>query len=161
MYRPRFGYIEPNINANKVAYGQKSLWSDLGKQQNLTVKKEQFEHQSKLCMHILKALDQEQVDIKNNKRLRLDINHAKIRETSLQRQLIRSSTVNAEKNKKQMEESGEHHHTTRNSDKPKEIAFMSSDIYNSVQIKTLKKDANLQHYYTSNPKNMQFQFSNQ
>jgi uncharacterized protein YdaU (DUF1376 family) len=82
-------------------------------------------------MHILKALDQEQVDVKNNKRLRLDINQAKKRETSLQRQMIRSSTVNAEKNKKEMEESGDHHHTARKSDKPKDIAFMTSEIYNS------------------------------
>ena len=70
--------------------------------------------------------------------------------------MIRSQTVAAEKNKRDADDSGERHQTARKADKPKDIAFMTGEIYNSPQIKTLKKDANLQHYYTSNPKNMQF-----
>jgi uncharacterized protein YdaU (DUF1376 family) len=82
-------------------------------------------------MHILKALDQEQVDVKNNKRLRQEIAQANKRETKLARQAIRSQTVAAEKSKREAEDSSERHQTARKADKPKDIAFMSGDIFNS------------------------------
>lgn len=56
-------------NNTKIEYGPESSWKPLGKMQNDRVKKAQFEEKSKLCMCILKALDQEQVDLKNNKEL--------------------------------------------------------------------------------------------
>ena len=48
-------------------YGSKAEWESVGKTQNDRVKKAQFEEYSKLSMDIPKALDQEQVDFKNNK----------------------------------------------------------------------------------------------
>ena len=45
----------------------------LGHQNATKIKKSQFEYSSKLCMCILKALDQEQVDLKNNRGMKTEI----------------------------------------------------------------------------------------
>jgi hypothetical protein len=56
-----------------VAYGNKNTWGGIGYEQANRVKVEQFEENSKLCMCILKALDQEPVDLKNNRDLQSQI----------------------------------------------------------------------------------------
>ena len=65
-YRPKFSYVDKKVTG-KTHYGSKAEWESVGKTQNERVKKAQFEEYSKLSMDILKALDQEQVDFKNNK----------------------------------------------------------------------------------------------
>ena len=69
MYRPKKTYTQGQITGN-VKYGDKSVWDDWGKKQNERCKKAQFEESSKLCMCILKALDQEQVDLNKNRDLK-------------------------------------------------------------------------------------------
>jgi hypothetical protein len=65
-YRPKRDFVDP-VKKSKIEYGPKEAWEPVGKMQNERVKKGQFEESSKLCMCILKALDQEQVDLKKNK----------------------------------------------------------------------------------------------
>ena len=67
-YRPKLNFVQKK-HGSKVAYGSRSVWEDYGRQQNDRIKKAQFEENSKLCMCILKAVDQEQVDLKNNREL--------------------------------------------------------------------------------------------
>jgi len=56
-----------------VAYGGRNTWERVGKQQAERIRQAQFEDGSKLCMCILKALDQEQVDLKGNRELKAEI----------------------------------------------------------------------------------------
>ena len=61
-YRPRFEYTQPRA-VGKVGYGDKHQWDNTGFNQANRIKNAQFQENSKLCMCILKALDQEQVDL--------------------------------------------------------------------------------------------------
>ena len=67
-YSAKFTYVEPQLKG-EVAYGHKHQWEGLGELQNQRIKEAQFGEDTKLCMCILKALDQEPVDLKNNKEL--------------------------------------------------------------------------------------------
>ena len=57
-YRPKFAYTKPRT-AGRVAYGEKSAWEQVGRQQAQRIKKAQFDLYSKLDMKILRGLDQE------------------------------------------------------------------------------------------------------
>ena len=71
-YRPRYTCNQPRTAGN-VAYGDKSVWEQVGRQQAQRIQKAQFEEGSKLCMKILRSLDQEQVDLNKNRDLKTQI----------------------------------------------------------------------------------------
>lgn len=72
FYRPKFQAVDSNVRG-KIEYGSKSQWAHLGEHQSERIKRAQFEENSKLCMCILRALDQGEVDIRRNKELKSQI----------------------------------------------------------------------------------------
>ena len=71
-YRPKHDYVARRV-VGQVAYGSRNTWERVGEQQAERIRQAQFEDGSKLCMCILKALDQEQVDLKGNRELKAEI----------------------------------------------------------------------------------------
>lgn len=69
VYRPKHEYMAPRVKGT-VPYDQ---YSHVGAEQAARIKNGQFEEYSKLCMCILKALDQEQVDLNHNTKLKSQI----------------------------------------------------------------------------------------
>jgi hypothetical protein len=71
VYRPRHQYTQPNIKG-RVQF-KKDYKAKFDQQESSSIKKHQFDEGSKLCMCILRALDQETVDLKKNRDLQNQI----------------------------------------------------------------------------------------
>lgn len=65
-YRPKHEYLAPKIKG-AIPYDS---FTNVGVEQAGRIRAGQFEEYSKLCMCILKALDQEQVDLNQNPKLK-------------------------------------------------------------------------------------------
>ena len=68
-YRPKHEYLAPKIKG-AIPYDAST---NVGVEQASRIRASQFEESSKLCMCILKALDQEQVDLNHNPKLKSQI----------------------------------------------------------------------------------------
>ena len=66
-YRPKYSQQEKRILGPK--YGSRSTWGNLGVEQAQRIQQAQFDERSKLCMCILKAVDQTQMEQKKDREL--------------------------------------------------------------------------------------------
>lgn len=66
-YFPKYELVNKRVTGK--GYGKKHQWYPFGKDQAKRIKQAQFEQNTKLCLNILKAVDQETVDFKNDREL--------------------------------------------------------------------------------------------